>query len=207
MRRYQLRDLLLLPNLLSAARIPLAVAFPFVVKRPKLAFGVLGLAALTDVLDGYFARRLNQATPIGALVDGFADKVISGSVVLSLVGNGFVSPAAAILVATRELFELPLAVRLLASPKARAIDIERAANRAGKYATTLELLAVIAVLRRSRLAPLAIGAAAIAGLIAGVSYVAREIEGERMAEARKAFGAGKAANDESTITAELALTG
>lgn len=196
-----------MPNLLSLARIPLAVVFPLVVKRPKLALGVLGVAAATDILDGFFARRWNQATPTGALVDGIADKVISGSVVASLVGHGYVSPAAAILVATRELFELPLAIRLLASPSARARNVQRAANRAGKIATTLELFAVVAVLRRSRFAPAVIGAAALAGFFAGLSYVAREIEAERLEEARASFGTGRAANDATPIAAELALTG
>src|SRR5688572_5488769 len=182
-RSYRLRDLLLLPNLLSAARLPLAFAFPFVADRPKLALGVLGIAASTDVLDGFAARRLHQATPIGALVDGIADKVLGCCVMAALVRRGYVSPGAALLLATRELLELPLAIRLLVSPAARALDVDRAANRAGKLATTLELFAVIAVLRRSRLAPVMIGAAALAGLVAGVTYWTRELEAER--EARR----------------------
>ncbi|HEY8077432.1 MAG TPA: CDP-alcohol phosphatidyltransferase family protein, partial [Labilithrix sp.] len=74
-----------LPNVLSAMRIPLAALFPFVVTRPALAIAVLAAAALTDVLDGWLARRLGEATPTGALVDGIADKLLGASVLVSLV--------------------------------------------------------------------------------------------------------------------------
>ena len=79
------KDLVLVPNLLSGARVPLAVAFPLAAGNAPLALGILGFAGLTDVLDGWAARKLGQATPVGALVDGIADKVFAASVLGTLV--------------------------------------------------------------------------------------------------------------------------
>jgi phosphatidylglycerophosphate synthase len=55
------------------------------------------------MLDGYFARRLNQATPTGAVVDGVLDKLFAAVVVGALLAQGQRSAFAALLLATREL--------------------------------------------------------------------------------------------------------
>lgn len=176
---YRLRDLLLVPNLLSAARIPLALAFPLAVGRTGLTLAVLALAATTDVVDGWLARRFDQATPVGALVDGVADKVFGVSVLSSLVGAGMLSPAAALLLATRELGELPLALRVLLSRRARLAEVDRRANALGKAATALEVVTVVAiVLDAPARAPL-LGATAACGLLAAATYWAREIRASR----------------------------
>ena len=67
------RDLLLVPSLVSMARLPLAALFPWVVDRPAAAVSVLLAAGLTDVLDGWLARRLHQETAIGAVADAISD--------------------------------------------------------------------------------------------------------------------------------------
>ena len=103
-------------------------------------------AGLTDVLDGWAARKLGQATPVGALVDGISDKVFAASVLGTLVATGMLSPLGALLLATRELGELPLAVRVLTSKRARLTEIDRRANRLGKVATVLEFATVLAVI-------------------------------------------------------------
>jgi phosphatidylglycerophosphate synthase len=181
---YRARDLLLLPNLLSGARIPLAVAFPLASGHAALALGVLGLAGLTDVLDGWTARRLGQATPVGALVDGISDKVFAASVLGTLVASGMLSPLGAVLLATRELAELPLAIRVLASKRARLTEIDRRANKLGKLATVLEFATVLAVITHlpGRLVLLA-GTAAV-GAAAGAAYWFREVRALRAESAR-----------------------
>jgi phosphatidylglycerophosphate synthase len=176
---YRVRDLLLVPNLLSGARIPLAVAFPLAVGSAPVALGVLGLAGLTDVLDGWTARRLNQATPVGALVDGIAEKVFAASVLGTLVTAGMLTPIAALMLATRELAELPLAIRVLTSKRARLTEIDRRANKLGKVATVLEFATVLAVIVR---APVRIGllaGTAVAGAAAGAAYWLRELRALR----------------------------
>lgn len=178
MRSQTLHDLAVLPNILSAARLPLALAFPLATEKDS-ALALIGAAGLTDLLDGWSARKLGQVTTVGAALDGFADKAFSFSLLATLVKRRVLSPGAAVLLATRELIELPLAIRVLVSPKARSVAVDRSANRLGKVATALELGAVAAVLARSKMAKPLVVVAGIVGAIAGVSYWMRELRAER----------------------------
>ncbi len=70
-----------LPNQVTLLRIlliPLLVALFYLPWKWHYLAGavVFALAALTDLLDGYLARRLNQITPFGAFLDPVADKLI-----------------------------------------------------------------------------------------------------------------------------------
>ena len=182
MAEYRIRELILVPNLLGGARVPLAVAFPFASGNARLELGVLGLAALSDVVDGWAARKLGQDTPVGALVDGVADKIFAASVLGTLVATGMLSPLAALLLATRELAELPLAIRVLTSKRARLTEIDRKANRLGKIATVLEHATVLAVIARAPGRRVLLAATAVFGALAGASYWAREIRAIRAAK-------------------------
>ncbi|MDA7746036.1 CDP-diacylglycerol--glycerol-3-phosphate 3-phosphatidyltransferase [Psychromonas sp.] len=76
-----------IPNILTSFRILLIPVFvviyylPFIWSAPIAAF-VFWLAGVTDLLDGYLARRLNQQTSFGAFLDPVADKIM---VAVSLV--------------------------------------------------------------------------------------------------------------------------
>lgn len=190
MSAFRARDLWLLPNLLSAARFPLALAFPIALlrRREKLALAILLTGAATDVLDGFFARRSHQATPLGAVIDGLADKAFGLSVVGALVVDRRLSPSSALLLSLRELLELPLAARVIVEGRSASPPIERRANAFGKIATTLELLAVVRALRRGKRharygrsgSPASrdawILASALMGTFAAVSYWFREAQ-------------------------------
>jgi CDP-diacylglycerol--glycerol-3-phosphate 3-phosphatidyltransferase/cardiolipin synthase len=176
---YRARDLLLPPNLLSAARLPLAVAFPLAIGDTAAALAVLALAALTDVLDGFLARRLRQASPLGAIVDGIADKVFGVSVLVTLVASELLSPALAVLLATREIGELPLALRVVASRPARDAVADRRANRFGKLATALELAAAVAAIVGASHLELLVASTAGVGVVAAVTYWMRELRASR----------------------------
>ncbi len=180
---YRIRDRSVIPNLLSASRIPLAIAFPLASSDQQLAIGILGLAGLTDVLDGWAARKLGQTTPLGALIDGIADKAFAASVLGTLVATGKLSPVAALLLATRELAELPLALRVLMSKRARLTELDRRANRLGKIATVLEFATAFAVVARAPGQSTLLAATAVCGAIAGASYWAREIRAARVNDA------------------------
>ncbi len=172
MQRVVIRDLLCAPNLLTAARFPLALAFPFVAHRPRLALGVVGAAAVTDVLDGFLARRMGKVSTEGAIADGIADKAFAASVVGTLIAKGRLAPVSALLLATREIGELLLVARALARGEAPA---QRAANAAGKIATTLELLTVVSVLVGARGRRLLLGVTAAASFVSALSYWVREL--------------------------------
>jgi CDP-diacylglycerol--glycerol-3-phosphate 3-phosphatidyltransferase len=81
-----------LPNLLTLARILLIPVFLVVYFLPRpgtymIAAVLFGLAAFTDWLDGYLARRLNQTTPFGAFLDPVADKLIVVCALVVLVAH------------------------------------------------------------------------------------------------------------------------
>lgn len=62
-----------IPSLLSSLRLVAALAFPFC---PERHWGVLVIAAgLSDVIDGWLARRLNAESWQGGLIDAIADKL------------------------------------------------------------------------------------------------------------------------------------
>ncbi len=79
-----------LPNSLSLFRIFL-VPFLVVVLLTKFSgrefvgLGIFLVAAVTDFLDGWFARRYNQTTRLGALLDPIADKLLMSAAFISLV--------------------------------------------------------------------------------------------------------------------------
>jgi CDP-diacylglycerol---glycerol-3-phosphate 3-phosphatidyltransferase len=80
------------PNLLTLLRIfliPVFIAAYYLPFRwaPLLATVLFVLAALTDWLDGYLARRLNQASPFGAFLDPVADKLMVASALVLLTAD------------------------------------------------------------------------------------------------------------------------
>ena len=80
--------ILTIPNILSFARL-LAVPYLFwlivVPKQDGLAVIVLALGSFTDWLDGYLARRLNQLSRIGELMDPIADRLYIAACVVALL--------------------------------------------------------------------------------------------------------------------------
>lgn len=96
-----------LPNLLTVVRfflIPtyLAVYFSDMAGRIYWALGIILLAGLTDVVDGYLARKTKQITQLGIMLDPLADKLMMLAVFLSLLISGKISYAAALAIFLRD---------------------------------------------------------------------------------------------------------
>lgn len=94
-------------NAITLARIFLIPAVIVLDHPPKagpspLAALLFVIASLTDLLDGYVARRFNMVTSMGKLLDPIADKILISSVLFLLVGHGLLPPLLAILVVARE---------------------------------------------------------------------------------------------------------
>jgi CDP-diacylglycerol--glycerol-3-phosphate 3-phosphatidyltransferase len=134
-----------LPNALTLLRI---LAVPVVVvallgETPNgdaLAAAVFALAALTDGLDGYFARSRGAVTTFGKLMDPLADKLLIIGALVSLVSLNRLEAWVAMVIIAREV-----AVTIL-----RTIAAERgiviAASWLGKFKTVLQIAAVIALI-------------------------------------------------------------
>ena len=178
------RDLIRVPGLLSLSRVPLAAVFPLTLGHPALEIGVLGTAGITDVLDGWYARRFHQETRTGAALDGLTDKVFVLTVVGSLAAFGAMSLVEVLLLGTREIGEAALAVRLAADPERRRRATVRKANLAGKLATTLQFAAVSAIVLGLEQRSLLVGATALAGVVASAMYWTRDVAAARPAAAR-----------------------
>jgi phosphatidylglycerophosphate synthase len=173
---YRARDLVLPPGLLSLVRIPLAAGFPFVADRPVAALAFLGAAGASDVLDGWLARRFSQVTPIGAALDPITDKLFVGVVVLTLLGIGLLSPLGVVLMGTREIGELPLALAFAFSARARrSMAGHSPAVLPGKIATILQFGTVAWALGRGPRLEIGIAATAVAGLVAAFAYWRRAL--------------------------------
>ncbi len=81
---------LTIPNAFSYARIILAVPVIVLIAKdsPDLnfaAFFIGFIAGITDYFDGWFARRLNQVSEIGKIVDPLADKIFVSSIIVALI--------------------------------------------------------------------------------------------------------------------------
>jgi cardiolipin synthase (CMP-forming) len=176
MKTFAAADLGLLPNVVSLTRLPLAAAFPFVVDRPALAGAVLGAAGLSDVLDGWLARRSKQTTVAGAIIDPIADKVFAITVMLTLLDRGKLPVWGVPALLAREIVETPLVLWVLLHPARRSARVAEArANAPGKLATLIQLAAVTSAIAFPKVLPHLLVLAGAAGCVAGVGYWAREV--------------------------------
>lgn len=98
-----------LPNLLSFLRILLVPVFLWLIidGQPILAVGVLAFSSATDYLDGWLARRWNQQTRLGQLLDPAADRLYIFATLLGLTIVGYVPGWLFWVVLARELVLIP----------------------------------------------------------------------------------------------------
>ena len=113
-----------IPNLLSFLRIALVPVFLwFLLDEFFLAaIAVLAFAGLTDFLDGYLARRLNQTTKLGKMLDPVADRLYIFATLLALSSTGYVPWWLAALVILRDVLML-VSLPVLASVGYRSLPV------------------------------------------------------------------------------------
>lgn len=97
------------------------------------------LAAVTDLLDGYFARRRRQITTLGILLDPIADKLLTSAAFISLVELGLAPAWMVVIIVGREFAVSGL--RAVASAEGYVLK----ASELGKTKMVLEVAAVTAI--------------------------------------------------------------
>src|SRR5688500_19137365 len=132
-----------------------------------IAAALFALAAMTDGLDGYFARRREAVTTFGKLMDPLADKLLIVAALVTLVSLGRLAAWVAMVIIARELAVTGL--RTVAADQGVVI----AASWLGKLKTALQIAAVFALIIWNP-APLAVDvlvyAAVAATVISGADY-------------------------------------
>lgn len=95
------------------------------------------IAILTDLADGFIARRYNQVTNFGKFLDPLADKILIASVLIMLSSLGWVPAWITIIIVVREI--LVTGLRAIAADKGQVI----AADRYGKLKTIMQSAALV----------------------------------------------------------------
>ncbi len=106
------------PNKLTLLRIIIAPIFMYFFILDNFYLRLVSLflfivAALTDLADGYYARKYGIVTGFGKFMDPLADKVLVSSALISFIALGYVSPLPVMLIIGREFFIT--GIRLLAA--------------------------------------------------------------------------------------------
>lgn len=95
------------PNKLTLLRIVIAPIFMYFFSVDEfhmrlIALGLFIIASLTDLADGYYARKYGIITGFGKFMDPLADKILVAAALLSFIALGYVSPLPVFLIIGRE---------------------------------------------------------------------------------------------------------
>ncbi|MEN9736803.1 MAG: hypothetical protein RJA26_36 [Actinomycetota bacterium] len=102
------REAKTVPNLLSFLRLALIPVFLWLILRHQggWAIGLLAFSGLTDYLDGYIARKYNQVTRLGKLIDPAADRLYIFTTLIGLVVTGVIPGWLASIIIARDVMLL-----------------------------------------------------------------------------------------------------
>jgi len=141
-----------LPNLLTWLRIlliPLMVGVFYLpagwitaLQADMLAASFFGIAAVTDWLDGYLARKLGQTSAFGAFLDPVADKLMVAAALIVLVDLGRAAPLVAVIIIGREITISALREWMAQLGKSASVAV----SFAGKLKTTVQMIAIMLLL-------------------------------------------------------------
>lgn len=147
-----------LPTKLTATRIILAVfimillIFPFNavgISLPVIRAGVdidiryliagiiFIIASITDFFDGYLARKNNQVTDTGKMLDAIADKVLVNPILIIFAAEGLISPIVPVVVVVRDI--VVNTIKMEAASKGKVV----AAIKSGKIKTASLMIGIV----------------------------------------------------------------
>lgn len=140
-----------IPNSLTLLRIALIPCFVVTYWAPPswtqlAAAAIFGFAALTDWLDGYLARRLDQTSPLGAFLDPVADKLIVAVALILLLQR---DPAISIALPVAVIIGREITVSALREWMAELGARKKVAvSGLGKVKTTAQMIALLLMIAR-----------------------------------------------------------
>ena len=108
------------------------------VKSEFIVAGIIFIiASITDFVDGYLARKNNQVTDTGKMLDAIADKILVNSVLIILASEGFISVIIPIVIVLRDTFVN--AIKMEAAGKGKVV----AAIKSGKIKTAALMVGIV----------------------------------------------------------------
>ncbi|WP_411679569.1 CDP-diacylglycerol--glycerol-3-phosphate 3-phosphatidyltransferase [Clostridium thailandense] len=159
-----------LPNTLTLFRlllIPIFVSLFFSRLPNNLIYSILAffIAGITDILDGYIARKYNLITKLGIVLDPLADKLMIITVLTCLVIKKYISLWILLVIFIKELFMILAGIRLY--HKNTIIP----SNKLGKLTTILFYLSILILTFNKNIGNLLIYVAVISAFIAFINYL------------------------------------
>ncbi|ADL42394.1 CDP-diacylglycerol/glycerol-3-phosphate 3-phosphatidyltransferase [Caldicellulosiruptor obsidiansis OB47] len=164
-----------LPNILTILRFILVPVFAAIfLSHLKynylIALSMFLLSGLTDVLDGFIARRYNMVTQFGKLFDPLADKLMILTVLWCLVLKEYIPSWVFYIVLAKEIFMIVGSALLYGK-----IKIVVSANIYGKISTFLFYIAIVALILRWQISFFTLILALIFAVFALVMYVSKYV--------------------------------
>lgn len=104
--------------------------------RYFIAGVIFVIASLTDFVDGHLARKYNQVTDFGKMIDAIADKVLVDSILIILASTGFISAVIPVIIVVRDI--AVDSIKMVAGSKGNVV----AAIKSGKYKTACLMIGI-----------------------------------------------------------------
>ncbi len=156
-----------LPNVVSLSRVALAVGF-VASTGPGQQLAYVGVASLTDFLDGWLARRRNAVTRWGALLDPIADRIFVLAAVATFVAHGALAPWQAVALLLRDV--MTVIGFFVARSIAWLRPVRFRARPLGKVVTGFQLATLFALILVPRLASWLVVTVLLLAIAATVDY-------------------------------------
>lgn len=129
------------PNTVSILRLILTIpVYILTVMGPEYkipALIIFVIAALSDLFDGWYARKFNQITDLGKFLDQISDKILINAVFIALLGAGIIPGWFVAIIVSRDTFVS--GIRMFLASK----NVVIAADNLGKLKTFLQIVSIL----------------------------------------------------------------
>ncbi len=163
-----------LPSLMSGLRLPIAIVF-FAVDNVLWRGILLFLGALTDLLDGWLARKLRVESKTGALLDPMFDKLFVTIALAAFLPGPYLGWVGFLVLVSRDLY---VGLGYLLS-RLLKVELEVKARATGKLVTVLQIVTLFVLLLAPERVGLFLVAVGAASVIAIIDYTAAGVAGLR----------------------------